>query len=236
MKGRTTGARLLGFGVLIGILVSGAVMAEDLGTTGWVSKVVSLQGKVLIKRLGDSRWLPVQLNDTFAAGDQIQVGVNSRAGVVLNNDSVVRLDQNTTLMFIEIEKETTFVLKLLKGAANFFSRRPRSLKIQTPFVNGVVEGTEFAVQVDEEQTLIDLFEGRILAENAYGSLLLQKGQGVSASAGSAPTSRILVQPRDSVQWAMYYPFVMDAQTVQSFPLLRGFQGLGRKRKYLRCDR
>jgi tetratricopeptide (TPR) repeat protein len=111
-------------------------------------------------------------------------------------------------VFTAIEKETTFIFRLLKGAANFFSHRPRSLKIVTPFVNGVVEGTEFYVQVDDGQTRIDLFEGRILAQNAFGELQLSKGQGAVAQAGKAPQARILVRPRDSVQWALYYPPVL----------------------------
>lgn len=174
----------------------------------WVSKIISVQGRVLAKRKGEIDWRPVGLGTTLLAGDQIRVEANSRAGIVLNNDAVLRLDQNTTLVFTEIEQPATFIFKLLKGAANFFSHRPRSLKIVTPFVNGVVEGTEFYVQVDEQQTRIDLFEGRILASNAHGELRIAKGQGAVASAGQAPQAQVLVRPRDSVQWALYYPPIL----------------------------
>jgi tetratricopeptide (TPR) repeat protein len=174
----------------------------------WVSRVISIQGHVLIKRQGKNDWQPAALDDTLFAGDQIRVAAKSRAGIVLSNDAVLRLDQNTTLVFTEIEQPSTFVFKLLKGAANFFSHRPRSLKIVTPFVNGVVEGTEFFVQVDDEQTRIDLFEGRILAQNPYGKLALGRGQGAVAQSGQAPQARLLAKPRDSVQWALYYPPVL----------------------------
>lgn len=174
----------------------------------WICKVISVQGRVLVKRQGEAGWQAVGLNDTLSAGDQIRVEANSRAGIVLSNDAVLRLDQNTTLVLTGIEKETTFIFKLIRGAANFFSRRARSLKIFTPFVNGVVEGTEFYVRVDADQTRIDLFEGRILAQNPHGELHLVKGQGAVALAGSAPRRYLLVQPRDSVQWALYYPPVL----------------------------
>ncbi|BBO92993.1 hypothetical protein DSCOOX_61730 [Desulfosarcina ovata subsp. ovata] len=199
-------------GCVLGIGINGVFAAEaTIGTAdaAWVSKVVSLQGGVLAKRMHESDWRPVSLNDTFFVGDQIRVGANSRAGIVLSNDAVLRLDQLTTMVFTEIEKPATFVLELLRGAANFFSHRPRSLKIITPFVNGVVEGTEFFVRVDAGQTRMDLFHGRILAENDYGRLHLEKGQGIRVPAGSAPQRQILVQPRDSVQWALYYPPVPD---------------------------
>ena len=181
--------------------------ADD-SATPWVSKIISVQGRVLSKRKGETVWRPVHLDDTLFAGDRIRAEANSRAGILLNNDAVLRLDQRTTLVFTEVQERKTFILELLKGAANFFSHRPRSLKIITPFVNGVVEGTEFYVQVDAAQTRIDLFEGRILAENPYGALQLVKGQGAVAPVGGAPQRQVLVRPRDSVQWALYYPFIL----------------------------
>ncbi|BBO86058.1 hypothetical protein DSCO28_66240 [Desulfosarcina ovata subsp. sediminis] len=208
---RVSALWLVWLGCVLGLGINGVFAAETTGNTdtAWVSKVVSLQGGVLAKRMHESDWRPVSLNDTFFVGDQIRVGANSRAGIVLSNDAVLRLDQQTTMVFTEIEKPATFVLELLRGAANFFSHRPRSLKIITPFVNGVVEGTEFFVRVDAGQTRMDLFHGRILAENDYGRLHLEKGQGIRVPAGSAPQRQILVQPRDSVQWALYYPPVPD---------------------------
>jgi tetratricopeptide (TPR) repeat protein len=181
--------------------------ADD-AAPSWVSRVVSIQGDVVIKRRDGNDWQPAGLDDTLFAGDRIRVKANSRAGIVLSNDAVLRLDQETTLVFTEVERRGTFIFNLLKGAANFFSHRPRSLKIVTPFVNGVVEGTEFFVQVDDETTRIDLFEGRILAQNAYGELQLSKGRGAVARTGQAPQSRIAAQPRESVQWALYYPPVL----------------------------
>jgi tetratricopeptide (TPR) repeat protein len=192
--------------VLAVVMFGGAsnAFAQDTDRS-WVTKIISVQGRVVAQRKNETGWQTVKVNDTLFAGDRIRVEANSRAGIVLSNDAVLRLDQNTTLVFTEIKKEMTFIFRLLKGAANFFSRRPRSLNILTPFANGVVEGTEFYVQVDLEKTRIDLFEGRILAENQYGQLQLAKGQGAVATAHSAPQRRVLVQPRDSVQWALYYP-------------------------------
>ncbi|WP_162458914.1 TonB-dependent receptor domain-containing protein [Desulfosarcina ovata] len=179
--------------------------AADESNAGWVSKMVSLQGRVRVRRKGETVWQPVLLDDTFFVGDQIYVEANSRAGIRLVNDALLRLDQQTMLIMTEIEQPSTFFIRLIKGAVHFFSHRPRSLKIITPFVNAIIEGTEFFVRVDPDQTRIDLFEGRILAENPYGSLQLVPGQGAVALAGRAPQFQVLVRPRDSVQWALYYP-------------------------------
>lgn len=178
----------------------------------WVGRVVSIQGHVLAKRHGRDDWLPVRLDDTFFFGDRIRSEANSRAGVVLSNDTVIRLDQNTTLAFAKIEQPDTFFMKLLKGAAQFFSRWPHRLTIATPFVNGVIEGTEFFVRVDDEQTQIDLFEGHLRAVNEFGELTLTKGNGALATAGQPPLSRVLVHPRDSVQWCLYYPPILAVES------------------------
>ena len=197
---------LLGISGLKGL--TGHALADNVDHS-WVSKVISIQGKVVVNRHGQNEWVRLRLNAPLFPGDRIRIEANSRAGLVLKNDAVLRLDQNTTLVFAAIEQQRTFLFNLLKGAVNFFSRRPRSLKVATPFVNGVVEGTEFYVQVDDRQTRIDLFDGRVLAQNAFGELQLVKGQGAIAEAGSPPQRRILVRPRDSVQWAIYYPPVLS---------------------------
>ena len=192
----------------VGFLATGDIAAADDAVEDWVGRAVSVQGEVTAMRRGSSGWTAVAMGDTFHTGDRIRVGANSRAGIVLRNDTVVRLDQNTTLTFTAIERQKTFILKLLEGTVNFFSHRPRSLKILTPFVNGVVEGTEFLVQVDAHATRIDLFAGRITADNPHGRVDLVAGEGALATAGHPPRRTILLNPRDSVQWALYYPAVL----------------------------
>ncbi|MDH5686190.1 MAG: tetratricopeptide repeat protein, partial [Hadesarchaea archaeon] len=108
------------------------------------------------------------------------------------------------------------MLDLLIGAVHFFSRIPRGLKVATPFVNGIVEGTEFLVKVERNQTFFSIFEGRVAATNEAGSLTLTSGQSAIAQAGQAPALRIVVRPRDAVQWALYYPPILDYRPVD-FP-------------------
>ncbi|NIS69605.1 MAG: TonB-dependent receptor, partial [Proteobacteria bacterium] len=129
--------------VFAGYLFPSAGAAET--CEEWVAKVVSVQGSVQARRVGETEWVPVKLNDTYCPGDMIRVQERSRAAVVLANESILRLDQKTTITFIGIEKERTSLLDLLIGAVHFFSRIPRGLKVATPFVNGIVEGTEFFV-------------------------------------------------------------------------------------------
>ncbi len=102
-------------------------------------------------------------------------------------------------------ERTASWVELLTGAVHFWSRRPRSLRITTPFVNGAVEGTEFLIEVDAVEARLSVWEGQVLAENAQGTLLLTAGQSASARAGQPPTLRpIVVRPSDAVAWTLYY--------------------------------
>jgi Flp pilus assembly protein TadD len=172
------------------------------------ARVVSVQGTVQAKRVGESQWQQVKLNDIYCPGDVIQVGKSSRADVALANQPVLRLDQNTVITLGGLKDERTSLMTLVKGAAHFFSRVTRGLEVQTAFVNAGVEGTEFFIRVEEDRTLLSVFEGKVLASNAEGSLAVTGGQSAVAGAGKAPVVRVVVRPRDAVQWALYYPPVV----------------------------
>ncbi len=174
----------------------------------WGGKIVSVQGVVQVRKAGDSKWEQVGLNVTYCPGDTIRVLKNSRAAIVLSNETLFRLDQNTTVSFAGVEKEKTFLIDMLKGVTHFFSRFPRRLKVVTPFLNAAVEGTEFYVRVEQNQTFLSIFEGRVAVSNTAGNLVLTRGQSAVAVADKAPVLRVVVRPRDAVQWALYYPPVM----------------------------
>jgi tetratricopeptide (TPR) repeat protein len=171
----------------------------------WDAKVVSVQGDVQSQRVGETQWKPVTLNDTYCSGDKIRVQKNSRADIALANHPVLRLDQNSTITLGGIKDEKTSVIDLVKGAAHFFSRVTRNLEVRTATVNAGVEGTEFFVRVDEDKTFLSIFEGLVLASNQAGSLEVATGQSAVAEAGKAPSYITIVNPRDAVQWALYYP-------------------------------
>ncbi|MDX1777984.1 MAG: FecR domain-containing protein, partial [Thermodesulfobacteriota bacterium] len=107
----------------------------------WVAKVVSVQGAVEARRVGESSWQQVRLNETFCPGDIIRVQEKSRADISLVNQPILRLDQNSTITLGGLKEEQTSVLEIAKGAAHFFSRVRRGLQVNTAFVNAGVEGT-----------------------------------------------------------------------------------------------
>ena len=175
----------------------------------WIAKVASAQGNVQARRASEMQWTAVQRHDTFCSGAIIRVGPRSRAAIVAYNDAVYRLDENTTVTITAPKAEQSFWLSLKSGAAYFFSRAPRSLRVITPFANAGVEGTEFVVKVEHDQTTLSVFQGRVLASNAAGSLALASDQSAIVKAGRAPSRYVALRPRDTVQWALHYPAIVD---------------------------
>ncbi len=188
------------------------------GTGQWVAELVSLQGEVSIKKAGLVTWHAARLHDRINAGDVVRTGLNSRATLLLSNDAVVRLGEKTSLAVSGAEKGPATFMKLLEGVAHFFSRFPRSLQISTPFVNAAIEGTEFTMSVHRHKADITVFSGRVRASNEFGSIILGHNQSAMAAKGRAPVGRVLVHPQDAVQWALYYPSILD---------LKGLKDLGK---------
>lgn len=175
-----------------------------------VGRLVSFQGQVELQREGTA-WRTVNTSEELCEGDTLRTGALSRAALSLVNDAVLRIDQNSAIRLVNVspkEEERSF-LSLLTGAFQTFIRKPRELEVDTPYLNGAVEGTEFVFRVAQGSTELTVFEGRVKAYNEQGELPVSRGQSAAASAGVAPSYRTLVRPRDAAQWALYYPSVLS---------------------------
>ena len=173
-----------------------------------VAVAVSVQGEVKAKRGDAAEWEQVMRKDAFCLGDTVRVMAQSRADLLLNNETTLRLDQNTEVLFTAPGREKGFWLDVLLGGTYFMSRTPRTFKVNTPFVNAGVEGTEFFVGVEKDRTLLTVFEGRIAAANDAGQISLSGGQSAVAETGRAPVPTVVARPRDAVQWTLFYPSVI----------------------------
>ena len=217
-------------------LTSG-VHAQDLCQEP-AGRFASIDGEVDVQR-GSVYWRTAQLDQFLCEGDTIRVGDRSRVAIQLINNAVLRIDQNTSIRLVNISSKTDerSWLDLVSGALQSFSRQPWLLRVTTPHLKGDIDGTEFYVQAEEDRSLLIVLEGRVLVYNDKGRLALASGQAATAEAGKAPVYRIVVRPRDAVQWALYYPPVLYLRP-DEFPPGPGWQGMVRQsiESYLRGDR
>src|SRR5512134_4139641 len=108
-----------------------------------IGAVPSLQGEAQVQDRATGIWRRAALNEQLCPGDVIQVSELSRVEVTMAGQPNVRLDQKTALPLLP--QDQPFIVRLLYGTAYFFSRHPRRLTVDTPFVDASVEGTEFLV-------------------------------------------------------------------------------------------
>ncbi|MGH8524320.1 MAG: tetratricopeptide repeat protein, partial [Gammaproteobacteria bacterium] len=218
------------------VLTSGAYAQEVCPET--VGRFASIEGEAHVQSGVGGGWRAAQLDHGLCEGDTIRVGERSRVAVQLVNDAVLRIDQGTSIRLVNITARTDerSWIDLLSGALHSISRQPWLLKVTTPHLKGDIDGTEFTVQVDGNRSLLIVLEGRVLVSNDRGRLAVASGQAATVEAGRAPVSRIVVRPRDAVQWALYYPPVLYLRPDEFSPG-PGWQGMVRRsiEIYLRGD-
>lgn len=183
-----------------------AVAAD--GCANAVGQVVSAEGRVEVLRAAGEEWHLAWLGEPVCAGDRVRAGSRSRAAVSLGDNGVIRVDANSNVRIVRARGEQS-LLDLVRGAVQFFSRQPISLEVTTPYLNAGVRGTEFLVRVDSDSTLVAVYEGVVQTTNAAGELSVSSGEAAVARAGEAPSGVVLVEPRDAVQWTLYYPPILS---------------------------
>lgn len=189
----------------------------------WVAKVIAVEG--LVQRLSPAQdWQPLKHEQRLCPGDSVRVGGNSRAALHLRNNTFARLDANSILSFPTPASNEKFWIELKQGLAHFISRIVRQFEVATPYVNAVVEGTEFIVSA-QEQGAVSVMEGKVTAYNEKSRARLTAGQQATASARDQDLSRFNVPPSTVVEWAIHYPPVLSlaelpAQTAQDKALIQ----------------
>ncbi|MCB1984292.1 MAG: TonB-dependent receptor [Burkholderiales bacterium] len=177
------------------------------------AQVVSVQGTVELKRARETVWFPVEIDNQLCTGDHLRVRKHSRAALRLMNDSVLRLDQKTTITFPENqENKSTTLMDLIKGAMHILTRTPKPFKVQTPFMNAGVEGTEFFVGVDDQRAQLVVYEGRVSTTNDFGQLTLDSHEAAVAYKNQPPRQEAVINLVDAVKWSLHYPTVIEFWT------------------------
>ncbi|MBC7944798.1 MAG: TonB-dependent receptor [Burkholderiales bacterium] len=199
-------------------------------------KIVSVQGNIELRAARQAQWQPAKLDDALCAGDTLRVKEFSRGSVALANETLLRLDEKTTVTLVGVEETKPSLLELCRGAIHFMTRTRKSLRIITPFVNAAVEGTEFAIDHANAHDTISVYEGRVSASNEPdralpetceaspasasegGTLLLASGESARIPINQAPfkLTQVVARPEDSVQWALYYPPLGDYRSDEAF--------------------
>jgi tetratricopeptide (TPR) repeat protein len=177
----------------------------------WHAEFLSVEGSVEVQRAETAEWTPASQGDLICTGDSVRVLSYGQATVRLPDQTKLSLKSNTSLTFSEPADDTSSWLKLLRGAIHVISRDPRSLRFVTPYANAGLEGTEFLIQVADEQTDVAVLEGEVVVTNPSGQIAIGGGYVATARAAQAPVFTSVPEPLEYSRWASYYPSILDIE-------------------------
>jgi tetratricopeptide (TPR) repeat protein len=172
--------------------------------------VLEIAGTVQFLPAGSANWRTCHTNEVLYPGDQLRTGPRSRAAVRLSDKTVFRMGEQSYLR-IRPEQKKRSALEILRGVLYFFHRdNPGEFDLQTPIVSAVVRGTEFHIEVAEDNTTtVTVLDGEVELANNFGELALKSGQQGIAEPGQAPRRTAIVATHSIIQWSLYYPGVLD---------------------------
>lgn len=134
-------------------LGAGPSWADDSGT----AKIV--RGDVRVERAGSS--MPLHVGDTVQEKDRIVVSAGASAGITLRDDTRISVGSNSTLVinrfnFDSQTQEGAVDTSILRGTMRYITglvgrRNPGSVRVATRSVTIGIRGTDFIVEVADDQ-------------------------------------------------------------------------------------
>src|SRR6266851_3477442 len=199
---------VLAAAILLTVLPRSLCGAADNPTCVLVEK----EGKVEVARKGSAAWSAAQPNQDLQPGDRLRTGSRSRAALRWSESSVVRVSELTSMEIqLPAKPGDKPQLDLRSGATYLFSReKPTEIQFRTPVASGAIRGTEFNLEVAEDgRTILSLLDGEVDLSNEQGAARLSSGEQGTVQTGSAPKKTALIDAVNVIQWALYYPAVID---------------------------
>ena len=218
---------LLQIGLLLGATSLTSSLSAQTPSTG-DAVVLEIANRAESFSFGGTGWARARTNQVLKVRDRFRTYFKSRATLQLSNQGILRVRPLTTL---EIQApppatEEKSVLNLEKGAAYFFNRdAPVETQFRTPQASGAIRGTEFNIEVGENgRTVVTLLDGAVDLTNELGQVSLASGEQGTVEPGQAPTKTAVINAINIIQWALYYPGVLDASeldlSADADPVLR----------------
>ncbi|HLP78430.1 MAG TPA: FecR family protein, partial [Candidatus Paceibacterota bacterium] len=186
-------------------------------TTNTPSRLIESAGQVEFVSSGGTNWQPAAVGLALKPGDRIRTLERSRAAVQLSDRSVIRLDQRTTLEILPPQRSERKRFGLPGGAVYFFNReKPADVEFDTPLAAGAIRGTEFLLEVADANAAVHLalIDGLVSLQTTNGEINIQRGDDLLLTPGRPPQKTSLVNAAAKIQWALYYPAVVDPDELQ----------------------
>lgn len=214
-------------------LATGAAVAQTPGP-GAQGKVVAITGTVQHTAAQREVWNPAAVFQPLFISERVRTLTASKAAILFIDESQVKLNAGAVLTVHTVRQAggATTSLELERGEGWFRTKNPRSgLTIRTPAAAAAVRGTEINIVVrPDNETVLTVVEGSAEFANTAGSILVNAGEEGTARPGQAPTKRVILNPENAVQWALYYPVDASWRDLPAAALLAGGDVAGARRE------
>ena len=167
------------------------------------AEVVALTGQGQTRAREAESWSAAALAQRLAPGADMRTLALSSAALLLADHTQIRMAANAQVRLCTAEPGQA---QLLLGLGRLWMRtkgQPAGLQLQTPAAVAAIRGTDWDVEVDAQgRTTLTVLTGRIEVSNPHGQVDVGPSEQAVVVPGQAPVKRVLVNPRERVQWVM----------------------------------
>jgi len=180
-------------------------------------RILEIQGVVQVLPKGGTVWSAALTNEVLHPFDRVRAASNSRVALRWSDESIVSFGAQTELEILTPNAaDEQAGLHLIRGIVSFFHRdKPGHIHIITRGAVAGVEGTEFAMAVDDaDATTLSVVDGKVRFGTTQTTLLLTNGEQAVVELGKAPVRIAGFIANNLLQWCFYYPAVVDPDELQ----------------------
>ena len=180
------------------ILLPAWAGAEDLGAL----RLSQMQGDIQVQSKGSTEWFPAAINLPMQAGDRLWSPKDAWVQVETRDGSVVRLDGDSSLEILAVEKDS-LQMYLSQGQAYLSFKKGMDSMFQLDTPNSslrIYDNSTLNVALSRNgNTDISVFRGAAYAENRSGEVRVGAGKMLSID-DDVPSLVALGPPSDWEKW------------------------------------
>ena len=185
-------------------------------------RLVSGFGEVMVSAGEKESWRPIKSGESLLPGTVIRTGRLSGASLLLQDESLIRLSQNTQFE-IQVVRSSSFWrdasaavgslkeavrtrFRLLSG--KLWGRNNNTdvdAEISTLTATFGVRGTEFTIESSDSSSTLTVHEGKVLAKSSSKELTVNPGEQAIVPKDKAPQKSMAKDARNTVQWTVELP-------------------------------
>ena len=177
-------------GVLLFAFAVAALVRPEQAVSGSDWTVLATQGEVKWRETaGQGNWRHLMRNARLPDGAEIRSGSDGGAVVAKGLDRIEIRADSILVVAARVTARGATEVEQSRGSATYtIEKRPAgTFSVRTPYVVAVVKGTQFSVDIGEEETNVSVDEGRVSVsdQRSRDSVDVTRGQTARASRSAA---------------------------------------------------